>query len=911
MMSSIRRILSLNRGWFFTTEKPKKMIFDAYQLTKTGACVGAAAMSYDDHNWKRVNLPHDFVVNQELDASADNYNGYLNRPDCWYRRYFYFPKQLEGKRVIIHFEGISGQSNIYLNGCLIRQSHSSFCGVNIDISDYILTGKSINVLSVYMNHQYPEGWWYQGGGLYRSVWIEVTEPICFNEQDLKITTVKKDNTLWEIMVAVPVLSRYGEMAKVRAEAFIENEKCYAMTECRTGDMMRLCLRIDNPRLWDVGEGNLYTLKLSLTTGTELADCIYRKIGFREIKFDAENGFILNGKSKKIYGLCFHEDEGNLGWAIDETVYERRIQHLITMGGNAYRCSHNAPDPILLDLCDRYGILVMDEVRKFDSSECGMRELSYLIRRDRNHPSIVIWSLGNEENIQGTPCGKKIAISMKMLVDKLDGTRPVTLAMHQDIIPGGAADAVDVIGVNYNHEKLMDIRRLYPNKPFIGSEVLNLADEIVENGNMFSGSVGADETLKFAEQHAFYAGTFGWAGADYRGEHRNLAFFTDACPLNCNGNLKDGFYRYQARWSKVPVLHICGHWNPDSYAKNEHVAGRKVKIISNLPYIKVYINNELTAEFKMNDSQQTEIVVPYTQGEICAEGFDDGNEGRRLIKMDRILTSGLAHHFDIYPEKEKCPADGKSRVTCWIEVKDQNGVQVPMAAHNFRVECDGDAEIVCTDNADPYCSCFPDVHEMGLYKGRGKVVLKSGKKAGKIKITVSGDGVLPASCEVMQTEPENQMQELESVESPYINDWFVSRIYNEKPDIYEYTSDDNYSFWRKSLERYSMVEQGLPFFYTRGGGYVIYCMEPNMPLIREGETGEIVFEEITGSCEILVSMRDYDNRILKRYYLQSDEEQPRSLSIGLPGVVSDDRLIIKVIIKGTHSKCGVTGPVRFA
>lgn len=921
----MRKRIGLNLGWLFTTEEQQNYQYDAYQLTKTGASVTPAAMSFDDHTWQIVDLPHDFVVKQELDAAADPYNGYLKRKNGWYRRYFYLSDQWERKRVILHFGGISGKSEIYLNGCLLKKSDSSFCDVEADISDYINTGRDVNVLAVHLDHSFPEGWWYQGGGLYRSVWLEAADCRYLNEEQLFIRTCKKTEETWQVTVETAALCRYGDEESIRIRGEIREigntaesaSLCSAAARGITGERIVLCFEIRAPKLWDVGKGNLYMLSLDLITGEGITDSIYQTFGFREIRFDAEKGFIINGRPTKIKGLCFHEDEGNLGWAIDKTVYERRILQLIEMGGNAYRCSHNAPDSELLQLCDRYGILVMDETRRFDSGEIGMAELKHLICRDRNHPSVILWSLGNEETWQGTSKGKKIAESMKRMADKLDGTRAVTLAMHQDFDEEGAAGYLDVIGVNYNHESLPELRRKYPHKAFIGSEVLNLADDITESGNTFPGSVGAHETLLFADTAPFYAGTFGWAGADYRGEHRNLAFFTDACPLNCNGARKDGFYQYQARWTDKPVVHICGHWNPDAYAKNLPGELRKVRVISNLSYIRLYINKKPVAVTKIGSDQQAEFLVPYESGTLRAEGYScdpDQKEDRELspVSVDEIVTSGAAHHFTVYPEKQSCPADGESRITLWIEVKDENEIPVPTAAHLFRVDCDGGAEVICTDNADPYCSSFPDQQEMGLYKGKGKAIIRSGRTAGKVKISVSGSGLVSAFCEIDLTETKKRKEELMPAASPFINDWFVSRIYENKPDIYEYTTDDNYSFWRKSLERAAMIEQSLPFFYTRGGnGYVIYCMEPNMPDIREGETGKVVFEEITGSCEILISKRDYDNRILKRFYLESTQERPRYLEIELPGVDSGDRLIIKVLIKGSHSKCGITGPVRFA
>ena len=946
MTEKLRKRLYLNEGWLFTTAPQKEMAFDAYQLTKAGASVSPAARSYDDHDWETVRLPHDYAVIQDLDAGEDNYNGYLSRKNCWYRRYFYLPENLDGKRLMLHFGGVSGKSEIYLNGCLLKRSDSSFCDLCVDISDYACVGTDVNVLAVRLVHDVPEGWWYQGCGLYREAWIDVSPAMGFEEQGLHIVTEKKGRDTWTVTAEGSLytlgssesdLSAMGRIVGTSASKKFEEPVTVSSATVEKDGSFVLQFEVENPRLWDIGAGNLYTLQLELVKkngsagleekGTEkesgepgdsheVLDLIRQTFGFREFVFDPDRGLILNGVRREIRGLCFHEDEGNLGWAIDRSVYERRIQNLVKMGGNAYRCSHNAPDPVVLELCDRYGILVMDETRRFDSGEIGMRELAHLIRRDRNHPCIILWSMGNEETIQGTIQGARIMRRMKKLVYQLDGTRPVTLAMHQNFGLEGAAGEADVIGVNYNHEILDEIRALYPDKPFVGSEVLNLADRIVEAGNIVSGSIGAAETLQYAETHPFYSGTFGWAGEEYRGEHRNLAFFTDACPISCNGAPKDGYYQYQARWGTEPVLHICGHWNPDTYVKEGTQEIRRVEVFTNLASVRMYRNGELIGEEKEIRNHTAVFLVPYEPGKLVAEGYNDSQE---LVLREEKKTSSLAHHLVIEPEKETCPADGRSHMTFRIEMRDEQDVKVPMAAHIFRVTCEGDAQVICTDSEDPYCSCFPDPCEMGLYKGRGMAVLRAGHTAGDVTVTVSSDGILPASCRVKMTAPVSLGNEAEllgtglaEADAPFINDWFVSRVYSERPDIYEYTTDDNYSFWRKSLERATMVEQGLPFFYQRGGGgYVIYCMEPNMPALKDGQTGKVVFEEITGSCQILISMRDYNNRILKRFYREDDREEPRRITMELPDIETGDRLILKVLVRGSHSKCGVTGPVRFA
>lgn len=933
-----REKVYLNAGWRFSAREPRQQDYDAYRLTKTGAEVSPASMSYDDHSWEKVCLPHDFMVLQELDPLQRDYNGYLEQKNCWYRRFFKLSKDDKKKRLVLHLDGVSGESQIWVNGCLMLVRHSAYLDAVLDITDVVRFGDAVNLIAVYMDHSQMQGWWYQGGGLYRDVWLEKMNRIYIDGQDLQIITEERESK-WVVKACFTVRARYG---------WLENSKCdpagvYATVtdpkgdkvgeikasliennSCKSGARVKsvrssMEFQIENPDLWDIYQGNCYRLDIQISENGRICDRYQERFGIRSIDFDSENGFYLNGKRREIRGFCFHEDEGNLGLAVEASVYERRIRYLIGMGANAYRCSHNAPAKELLDLCDTYGILVMDETRRFDTGEVGRGDLRQLVRRDRNHPSVIMWSLGNEEPWQGEERGYRIAETMKSLVYELDPTRPVTMAMHNGLNGGSdeenmtAADAVDVVGVNYNHERLEEIRRRYPNKPLIGSETLNLADTVVECGNHYSGSEGAYETLEFARSHSYYSGTFAWAGADYRGEHRNLGFFTDACPLNCNGGKKDGFYQYAARWREEPIIHICGHWNATEEKE------REVVVYSNMESIELYLNKKLWKIESVNNRQQAVFHVPYQAGELKAVGI---RKEERVSDVCR--TSGEACSFRVHSEKTEYPADGESRITVWIEAVDEAGNLVPTASHIFEVRCGNLAEVVCADNADPYCGCFPRKEEMCLYRGSGKAVLKCGRQEGKLTVHITGM-LKEASCEVnlVSRKPDNQetrsvligreiyrTEHAPVIENPYINDWFVTHIYQEEPDIYEYTTDDNYIYWRKSLEMASQLDKELPFYFSKGGGYVIYCMEPDMPIIEDEKMGAIVFEEITGEAKILISMRDYSNRIQKRFFHEKKEVEGKAVRIPLPEIVSGDRLIVKLVIRGNHGKCGITGPVRF-
>lgn len=916
---SVRNRVYLGGGWKYIQDDclppgERAGEYDAYGLTKTGQQNSPAAVSFDDSGWREITVPHDLTAGMPLDPKERDYNGYLPQKDFWYRRFFKLEETDREKRIVLHFEGISGESRIWVNGVLVKEHRSAYCGADIDITDIVTFGGEVNLLAVFTDNSRMQGWWYHGCGIFRPVWIEKTDFSYIADETVHITTEKEETPggKWRVSVCCEARKRYGTFENGSIRAYVtdpDGNTCGAgKAEIKKGvyeSGQRIEFEAEAPRLWDIGEGWRYVLTLILEINGEIRDRYGQVFGFREIRFDAEKGFLLNGKKRKIRGFCFHEDEGNLGLAIDRRVYERRIRNLIAMGANAYRCSHNAPAKELLELCDEYGILVMEETRKFGTDENAMEELEWMIRRDRNHPCVIIWSLGNEEPWQGHERGRRIAETMRRRIYQLDGERPVTMAMHDGFRGTGAADAVDVLGVNYNHDRLEQIRARYADKPMLGTEIHSLADTVIECGYEAPGSQSACETLLFADAHDFHCGTFTWAGEDYRGEHRNLGFFTDACPLDINGNRKDAFYWYAAMWNREPVVHICGHWNPGGEKQ------RKVTVYSNATEVSLWLNGRLFESAVPDQWRRAIFTVGYEEGELTAKCICKEKEISHTVR-----TSKEAYAFRIWTEQEEYPADERSGIPVWVEAIDRDGVRVPTASHVFCVQTDGKTEIVCTDNADPYCSAFPDKEEMCLYKGRGKIILRALGVSGRAVIMVSGM-LKSAQCTVTLTEKMQEREEscyireeMAPCENPYINDWFISHIFEEEPDIYGYLTDDHYLYWRKTLERSTMLDRGMPFYFSRQGGYVVYCMEPDMPWIEPGRTGAVVFEEITGSARILISMRDHSNRVRKQFYYEKKESDSVPVKIELPGIVTGDRLILKLVISGNHAKCGITAPVRF-
>lgn len=888
----------LKEGWRYTTAPVQQEPFDTYHLTKTGARADAHAMSYDDSGWQEVSVPHDLTASAPLDARNLDYNGYISRKNVWLRRAFLVDEALRGKRILLRFPGVTGVSTFCVNGCLMAVNHSSFCGVELDISDVVRFGRTVNVVSIYSDNQHPEGWWYQGTGLYRPVELVGLEEISFVDDSLR-TKTEQHGEHWQLSGSAELNSRRESRGDLSVRIRLtgpEGEVAAETTVPAAENRFRFRMDVEAPLLWDIGKGNLYRCTFSLYEDGSLLDQMERKIGFRTICFDPEKGFFLNGNHRDIRGMCYHEDEGNLGLNIGKETYRRRIENLLAMGGNAYRCSHNPPATELLDLCDAYGVLVMDETRRFDTGAIAMEELSWMVRRDRNHPSVILWSVGNEEPWQADDRGYRIAKTMRDRIHQLDGTRPVTMAMHFGIQPVSAALATDVVGVNYNHPDYDLFRERFPDKPFVASEILNLADSVYENGNPYSGTDGAVATLDAIAQCPWISGSFGWAGQEYRGDHRNLAFFTDCCPISCTGTRKDGFYHYQARWTDAPMVHLCGHWN--------HTPGStvSVKAFSNAEEVCVYLNGEQVGRAAVNARQEACFEVSFAPGELKAVAL----RGGKAVAEHVLLTCGKPIALRLRPLRTELNADGLSTLSIEVAAVDASGIVTPTGSFFFAADVEGPAEILCCDNADPYCSAFPEANTSVLYHGYGKIVLRSGLEAGTVRIRVTSPELEEACCVITLRPAENRL--LAKVESLFVNDWFVTHTWQEEPDIYAYTEDIHYTTWQKYAEAAFMP--GYKRHFRDRKGYVIYCMEPNMPTVSTGQVPALVFDGIVGSAKILVSTRDYNNVVLRQFYQEKTDSSHASVRIELPGVQTGERMIIKLVIRGTEPAAGLQGAVYF-
>ena len=413
-----RQKLLLDAAWKFhlgdiDSPLPNKHIA-AYMLNKAGYARGAARGTYDDSDWREVDLPHDWSVEGSFDPTNHVNAGFLPRGVGWYRRYFQLEESDRGRYLAITFDGVATHCTVYVNGHLV---HRNFCGYTpftIDISDIANFGEALNCIAVRVDATYMEGWWYEGAGIYRHVWLTKTAPVHVATDGVFVNPVRTGDANWLTQVEVTIENTSdeaicaelsSEIQQARGSAIGQVEKTIEVAS-RSKTTVKSSIPIINPALWSCETPNLYELRTEIRSDCQLLDDVRTTFGYRSIRFDPNEGFFLNDKHVLLKGTCNHQDHAGVGVALPDSIHEFRIRRLVEMGSNAYRCAHNPPATELLDACDRLGMLVMDENRNFGSSPEHLSQLGAMVRRDRNHPSVILWSICNEESIQSEPVGAR-------------------------------------------------------------------------------------------------------------------------------------------------------------------------------------------------------------------------------------------------------------------------------------------------------------------------------------------------------------------------------------------------------------------------------------------------------------------------------------------------------------------------
>ncbi len=789
-----RQIISLDSDWRFHLGDLPGVILSTNQPHSIPADLLSSA--YDDSSWRRLNIPHDYVVEGTFDSKAENQHACLPVEPAWYRKTISIPASDQGRRLWLEFDGVYRDSQMWLNGHFLGRHPSGYTSFRYDISEIAKPGTN-NLLVVRVDPSGFEGWWYEGGGIYRHTrlvsvapthvapWGVHVVPKVSNPRDgvqadarVEITTTL-ENTAPDATRAT-VLS---EVLDTNGTVIAKDRATYHLAATASTDFQQT-LTLSKANLWSCDRPYLYHLRTRVfvtpsprgeggrdiqkpTTSETPVDQTITSFGVRTIRFDVDHGFFLNGKPIKIKGVCNHQDFAGVGIALPDRIHEFRVQKIKEMGANAVRFSHHMMASEYLDACDRLGILVMAESRHLGDSPEILGELETLVRRDRNHPSIILWSISNEEEQQGSELGERQGRAMVNSIRKLDNTRPTTAAMNNGI-GQGLTKVIDVQGFNYHPDTYDKLHRQFPKMPFIATEIAaavgtrgcyDLQPFTVTNdtahylGNPALCQVAAYDVnaadwanttevawKAVAERH-WMAGGFAWSGFDYRGEPNPFAWPAVSSQfgiLDTCGFPKDVFYYYQSWWSARPVLHIFPHWNWPG-REGEEIP---VWVYSNCDTVELFLNGTSLGAQAMKPNSHVEWKVKYAPGKLLAKGTRNGQTLQTTVE-----TTGAPAAIALEPDRATLTADGADVSLLTVKIVDAQGRTVPIATNAVTFHLTGPGRLLGVGNGDP-ASHEPDkANQRSAFDGLCLAIIQSAREPGALRIQADSPGLKSAVAKI--------------------------------------------------------------------------------------------------------------------------------------------------------------------
>jgi beta-galactosidase len=780
--ASLRQTLSLDEGWRFHLGDIARASFAGgqgvnlygpditYHGAKAGSAWGAAARGYDDSSWKLVDLPHDWVVEQPFDEKALKQQGYRPRGIAWYRRTFKLPAADRGKNIELQFDGVATHCTVYFNGTEVHHSWSGYASFQVDVTPMMRYGDAVNTIAVRVDAEDTEGWWYEGGGIYRHTWLVERSPVHVATDGVYANPVKSADGRWTIPAEVTLANTGPAAASAAVDVALIDAAGRRIAGGRSAPLnivaqgealAQVAIPVAAPRLWSVDAPNLYTVRTTVLRAGRPVDAVDTTVGFRTIRFDAQRGFFLNGLPLKLKGTSNHQDHAGVGVAVPDSIWDFRLRKLKEMGSNAYRTAHNPPAKELLDAADRLGMLVMDETRHFNAAPEYLGQLRWLVRRDRNHPSVILWSLFNEEGLEVNEEGMEIARVMNAVVKQLDTTRPTTGAQNKGQLgpdgkanPKNAAQSLDVVGINYQAGDYARIRAAYPDKPIVSTEdtsqVMTRGEyrtdwskAVASYDDVFPGwaaTSSARNAWEAISRQPSFAGGFSWTGFAYRGEPTPYGWPSAGShfgALDLCGFPKTEFYVRQALWIKDrPVLTLVPHWNWSGQK------GQKIKVLAatNVDTVALYLNGKLIEEKKVDPFQMATWQVPWAPGRLEAVGKKNGREVARFAEE----TTGEPVALRLAPDRKAIAGDGRDAVPVTIEAVDAQGRPVPTANLPVALELDGPGANIGVGNGDPNSHAPEKGNEVSIYNGLAQVILQSRRAgAGSLVLRATAAGLEPA------------------------------------------------------------------------------------------------------------------------------------------------------------------------
>jgi beta-galactosidase len=732
-----------------------------------------ATAKFDDSKWRPLNLPHDwavelpFVRDDELQSHGYKPLGrrYPETSVGWYRRTFDTPQEDAGRRTVVEFDSAFRSALVFLNGYFIGRNDNGYTPFRFDLTDFLNYGGK-NYLVVRMDASFGDGWFYEGAGIYRHVWLTKTDAVHLGHWETTVRTKFEGNTArlsLSTIVHNDVLPL--ELCRVRWQIFDTTGKPVATIDDPPEQPVAPVLpaefgavtRIANPALWSPETPNLYTAVVTVESNGKVRDVERITFGIRDIKWDTDKGFFLNGKSVKIKGTCNHHDHAGVGAALPDRLQYYRVAVLKEMGSNAVRTSHNMPTPEWVEACDRLGMMMMCETRQMSANPEGMAQLEQMVKRYRNSPSIILWSMGNEEwTMMPQPQGPRVIADMIARTHELDPTRSCTAAVNGSF-KAHFAEKLDVMGFNYNLDAPDDWHKAHPKTPCVGSETASTVatrgiystDKLrnwvsAYDSNYPPWAETAEQWWKFYAAREWLAGGFAWTGFDYRGEPTpygwpsiNSQFgIVDIC-----GFPKDDFYYYKAWWGKEPVLHLFPHWDWPG-REGETIA---VWVHSNLDSVELFVNGRSQGSKKVEPLTHLEWTVKYKPGVLEARGTKDG----KIVLTEKRETTGASASIRLTPDRTVIQADGEDVSVLRVEVLDAAGHPIPTADNLISFQVTGEGALIGVGNGDPNCQESDKEPRRSLFSGLAQAIVQSTRTAGTITVQASADD-LPAAKLVITT-----------------------------------------------------------------------------------------------------------------------------------------------------------------
>ncbi len=753
---------------------------------------GAQARDFNDDSWRTVQVPHDWSIEGPYSDEYASGTGYLPGGIGWYRKTFKLDRSLRGKQVAVEFDGVYNNAEVWINGIYLGKRPFGYISFQYDLTSQLIFGGTENVLAVRVDHsQFADSRWYTGSGIYRHVRLRVTNPLHIDHWGTFVTTPIAKKDIAEVQVETTVKNAADRAKNFTLCLYVLDDRGKVVNTVQSTEsivagttaVVTQTIPVSNPKRWSPDSPTLYTLESKIMADNKVIDETVTRFGIRQFRFDPDKGFFLNGENMKLKGVCLHHDAGPLGAAVPEKIWKLRFEKLKAIGCNAIRCSHNPPAPEFLDLCDEMGFLVMDEAfdeftppkkkwvkgRNVDVpsyagygdvfEEWAVRDIQDMVRRDRNHPSIILWSIGNEidyandpfshpsmgdEYKPDQPPAENLTKYGKMLVaavKEIDITRPVTAALANAPVSNavGFADVLDVAGYNYQEQYYAEDHQKYPNRLMIGSE----------NGMSL-------EAWQAVEDNDYISGQFLWTGIDYIGESPGwpVRSWTNALFDLCGFKKPTGWFR-QSLWSDKPMVYL-GAWIRSS---SEEQGGRRrrsrrnivpgwnapdgaevsVFCYTNCDEVELFLNGASLGSKPISEARRGMLSweVPFEEGTLTAVG----KRGGITVCEYRLQTTGEAKKIQLVPDTKTLTADGKDVAALEFYITDENSVRVPNAENLITFTVTGPAELIGIGNGNPRGHQSHQGASHNAWQGRGLAIIRTQHgKPGTITITANAEGL---------------------------------------------------------------------------------------------------------------------------------------------------------------------------